>query len=573
MALKNLTDDATKSKITKWLVDSQNNVNMGLWEILINSSSSGTCKLNINGAIFNISLNEGQNSESIGLKFPSSETINVSLNCSLVQEAKIVHTYFGRAIEIPLQKEDDVFKTALNNRKCWGSSFRGECEATSTAFAILALKDLNSDADLLNATTWLNANAQLTQEKALAYLFSKDPVLESWLINNQAPSGFWSEGAIALNNKSDAQSTIFASYCLKNLSDSKQEVFDALSKAKIWLQEQEKNNFNNSILNQASYLFFIYPMSQIEPVMSVDDGIKKEVSNRVFSITLRNKGILPLDVNLSISDLGIKQNLSLAVGDFKSPTILIPARSDNLVTSLDIDYSTKYGNARKYNIPLIIFASGTSNQIISGSGVLLPTSLIFLETEINKSFANDKNSLIEVHLKNNARFSVYNISIIPSFSLNEIVSVVNFSLPSIASGENKTILLNVTALGAIPTEYNGNVQAETTEGVIASLPVSIKITSNITQTNKTCSQLNCTVCKDNELCSVYPTITSDTTKCCCGTCSKITPQPGKNTGKIIGIVMIGVAILIIFLFLTRKPKRPKSEMKEIIEKIEEKYKK
>jgi len=579
MALKSQTSDAAKNKIINWLVDSQNNLNIGVWDIIFNSSQNTSCVLSINSNFDNILVAAGQHVESITSKIPSSDTINVSLVCpavSGIETAKIVHTFFGKVTEITMQKEisDETltFKSSPNNKKCWGNGFREDCNAISTSFAILALNNVSSQADLNGAILWLKNNSRTTEEKAFAYLFSKDLSIKQWLVNNQAQLGFWSNDSIAVNNQSDAESTIIALYSLINSGEKTQDVSDAISKAKLWIQEQQKNNFNNALSKEALLLSFIYPISQVEPIISVDLGIIKTVSNRVFSLTLRNKGFLAINSTISINELGIKQNLSVNSGEYKSATILIPARADHLVTTLTIDYSTKYGLARKYDVPMIIFASGSSEQTIPGQGIpLLPSSLSFNETSISEKFTTDKNNLLEIHLRNNAKSTLNNISITTTIGLAGIISVLNSSIPSISSGETAKIVLNITSNNAIPTNYSGEIQAEV-GGASVSLPVLIQITStNLTQ-NKTCSQLNGTVCKQDELCS-HTVMASDIANCCMGKCNKLSSKV--NTGRIIGFVMIFIAILVVILFLLRKPKKAKgkTEMGEVVEKIEEKYKK
>jgi hypothetical protein len=574
LAMKNILNETEKQKIINWLLDSQNSLAQGLWDVVANSTSSGTCKLGINGNYYDVIISSGQSIESIGSKISYPE-VNISLNCSIdLQSAKVVHTYLGKITEFPMQKEiaggNYLFKTALNNKKCWGINSRSSCNATSTAYAILALKNSSSEADIASATAWLNQNAQTTQEKSLAFLFSKDSSLQSWLLNNQAQLGFWSKGAIALDSQPDVLSTIIAEYSLEN-SGAFDKNSTVILKSKRWLYDQCKSNASISVMNLASLLSFVFPVSQTEAIMSVDEGIVKTISNRVFSVTARNKGILPLNAVFSIDDLGLSQNISLNAGDFKSVNFAIPAMSSNTIVNLAIDYGTNYGGVSRYNIPVIIFASGAADQLMQpGIFSLLPTSLVFLEGSINSSYPDDKNYLLEVHMKNFGKYALTDVRLEPSIELSNIINVSNSSTISLQPGETKSIILNVLSYNEIATEYNGFLQAKT-NGLTFSLPISIKITSNVSyQTNGTCAQLNGSVCNKTQQCDINNTVTSDLLPCCLGNCKEIKASSGL---KIWGFVMILVAIFVVILFLRRKPKKPAYELKEVVEKIEEKYKK
>jgi len=574
LALKNISNETERQKIINWLLDSQNSLALGLWDVVINSTSSETCKLRINENYYDVAISSGQSIESIGSKISYPE-VNLSLNCSIdLQSAKVVHTYLGKITEIPMQKEiingNYLFRVVLNNKKCWGANSRSSCNATSTAFAILALKNFNSEADIASAIAWLNQNTQTTQEKALAFLFSKDSSLQAWLVNNQAQLGFWSKGAIALDNQSDVLSTTIATYSLEN-SGTFDKNSTVILKAKRWLYEQYKGNSNISVMNLASLLSFVFPVSQTESIMSIDEGIVKTISNRVFSVTVRNKGILPLNVIFSIDDLGLNQNISLGAGDFKSVNFLIPAMSNNTIFTLTIDYGTNYSEFNRYNVPIVVFASGIADQLLQpGIFSLLSTSLVFLEGSINSSYSDDKNYLLEVHLKNFGKYALTDVKLEPSIELSNIINVSNSSTISLQPGETKTIILNILSYGEIATEYNGFLQAKT-NGLTFSLPISIIIASNISYQNKTCSQLNGSVCNKAQHCDANTIIDSDSSSCCLGNCEDIKGATGSL--KMWGFIMIFVAIFVVILFLRRKPKKPAYELKEVVEKIEEKYKK
>ena len=104
------------------------------------------------------------------------------------------------------------------------------------------------------------------------------------------------------------------------------------------------------------------------------------------------------------------------------------------------------------------------------------------------------------------------------------------------------------------------------------LPVNITFTKNESQVkitnitaviNKTCRDYNGSVCKKEEICS--NSIPLPEGRCCIGKCE------GKKDLRMLGVIMITLAVLVIAITLYAKMRKPKREMKDVMSEIENKY--
>ena len=71
--------------------------------------------------------------------------------------------------------------------------------------------------------------------------------------------------------------------------------------------------------------------------------------------------------------------------------------------------------------------------------------------------------------------------------------------------------------------------------------------------NKTCSYFNGTICKISEKCSTPFKNAKDSSRCCTGKCS---PAAEK---KPVGLALIGLAAIILIIFLLSRLKKPKKK--------------
>jgi hypothetical protein len=520
-------NSSNNTEARNWLLDSQNSVSIGLWKLITESDSGKECALTINDESSNLSIPSGINEVSLNL--PDDDLINISLDCNI--SAKISHTYLGKVHEFPLG--------ILNNKKCWGKTYRSNCDALSTAYALRVIQDSEAE-------TWLSENAKTTEEIAYAYAYSGDYEFENWLINNQHSQGFWSNSSLAISNSSDIKSTVAAIKALKENA-----------KAENWLRVN-LDSLNIENLALAMQLL----SSKIEPVVSLKQGFVKTSSNQIVELKFNNKGIFP--VQLSASLLGSQTSIAIPAKATSSLNLSIPQVNELSFESIDVSYLL--GDIeRQYSIPAVIYASKEAemqsnllNQTVSQSA-LKSASFNFIETEINQSLSPGEIKTVTVSLKNNAPspvtvdFTIWGLSDV----IQDIPTSVNLS-----SLETKTISIVFKSTGL---EYSGQITAESA-GQSTSIPVYIYAKQAVS--DKSCSSLNGKICELGYSCSATVTTTPEGS-CCIGECKKQS-QAGKLPLKTIGIVMIILAIAIAVAFFFLKSKKPKRQsLEKVLAKIKE----
>jgi len=553
-----------------WLLLSQNSITLGLWNLMINSTKNETCMLKVNNKEREIGIVEGITSFDIDL--PDDETIIITLNCTDIG-AEVINTYLGIINKFPLKKEDNLLKITLSNEKCWGSSFRSSCNAESTAYALWALNEL--DIEDSEAVNWLLKNAKTTKEKAFTYFFTQDAAVESWLLNNQAKEGYWKVRELALPDAPDIEATVVASFALAERGENAA----AIEKAKSWLLEQYIDNKFGTIQQTAFVLYKIFPYEKIEPILSVNPAVIKSKANVNFSIILKNKGILSVDI-LATTEYDTK-NLTLPSGSVNKVTFSIPSTSQvTTFSSLEISYNSVVSEEKKlFKIPLVIFPAAVEiekevNKTAIEDKTLIQPNLAFVEEKIEKTLKAGEKTVIEASIKNPSARLVENIKISYSYGLRPVLEKIEpYEIEKLLPGEEKKVYLTLNAEDSFGL-YSGLIEAQS-EGLSVSLQVTFDVKAEeIEVEEKTCSELNGIICLKEEECIGNITASSDTDSCCLGVCKK-KEKPPVSKKKLIGIALLVLAILAVAIFLLLKlRKKPKKEgMEEILGKIEEKYKK
>ena len=538
-----------------WLVDAQNSASKGLWTVVFNSGSNEECNITINREIKEISATAGENSFDIVL--PQDSLTNISLNCSSASNVRLTHVYKGIVTSFQLP-------AAISNEKCWGSDYKKACDALSTAYAVWALKELkNNEADLSAAITWLGKNAKTTEEKAFSYLLSLNSQDKGWLLDNQAKEGYWCEQGLASSNKSSIEATVFA---LKAVNDA-----DAILKGKTWLLSVLENNSQNSFgsFQDTSFALQSFLLSEAEPVLAVMPGIVKTKTNIV--IALENNGLFP--VNATVSAMTSSKSVTVGKNEIKIVNISIPAQQSVTSANAKVTYSTPFSSAFSYSIPLVLFPEKMQIGEITEnySIILIPGNLAFVEKEVNKSLEAGPERNITLTLKNYASSEISDISITSSWGLFEIKKFIEPSkIESLAAGQEIQIVLTIDA--STTGNYYGTIEASS-QGTVASIPVSIIIATAVEKSEKNCSDLKGKICKTDESCD-KEVISAADGYCCPGTCGKIAKPQETKPNRWIGILMVVLAVAIVaFLVWRLKKKKKKPEMQDILQKIEDKYSK
>jgi len=467
ISLSTLKDTAYAQKINNWLLDSQNNLDIGLWDLIITSDIEQSCILGINGEETNISLVEGQNSP-ISLALPDTSEVSLAItNCPMIN-AKVSHTYLGRVREFPFTLNGMNQSLILDNNKCWGKEYRTACDAESTAFAIMTLEELGVTG-LQKEKDWLKNNVESTLERAIYYLLTSDASTQTWLINNQAPEGYWAERALALSQTPDILSTVFAT---KSLSG------NSRTKGEAWLKDKFEAEGNFGGVKETAVALQLFSADKIEPLIS-SKGLEKVTGGEELNLKFRNNGVL--ETNLTISLFGQTKQLSLSPFSEQGVVFVAPFYKELAFKDVEVMYLTTLSNVkRSYNFPIAVFPSGTKDleqeDILtknpSGEGSLFPAELKFTPEKIEQDVIKQTELKLTANIENLASSPVeVSINVL---GLSEIIQNVEPSNFELQSGQSMPLTITFNTENAFGS-YLGSINAEMI-GYSATLPVTLTIT-------------------------------------------------------------------------------------------------
>ncbi len=540
---------------TQWIVDAQNNLDIGLWDLAINSDSAKSCDYLINTERKTANLSTGANTFSLDLK-NKAEEVRILVNCS-VTSAKIVHTYSGSINEFQLQQQSNSASISLNNKKCFGSGYRTGCDVISTAYAALVLDALGLEKS--KAVDWLEKNAQKTRERAIALYLRDSSELREWLVNNMHTDGYWSDSALSESQEANFAATVYATMALEERG---------VAGGREWLR---KELFNANASEKVLALSFIFPYAEIEPVLSFNPAVAKTNAGSKIEIEIKNRGVS--EINASLNLLAAKQMQDVSIKQDKSAkiTLTAPTLKEELGnTTISIEYGMKFSGKNHFNIPVFVAIENVSApptpQPVPEHFYFTPTSIPYA-----RILVGDTRPIL-LTLKNIGQSDTDKVGITYTRDLRDIINITPTSFDKIEAGGERTI--KVSILGKRAGNYSGSIIAVTI-GKTANFSMNLEFTKNeslvnitaIPFTNKSCMQQNGTICKNSEICNV--TIkTSDVEKCCIGSCME--KKRGVST-KMIGVLMLLAAVAILAIIFLPKLKRPKKEMKDVLAEIEKKY--
>lgn len=545
--------------VREWLLNAGNSIDRGIWSIITESGSTEliSCTYKINGQEETMTISQGAMSKPVSL--PDEKTIDVELSCNASENisARIANTYEGTVNNFPMARQNNLFSVSLNNEKCWGSSERRECDAESTAYALMALDDTGFEVDS-DSAAWLRENAGTTIQKSIAYLVLKDDDIKNWLVQNQAVNGYFSLKDIALSSEPDILSTVFASFVLGKSAN--EEAVMKSSKAKMWLLEHYKSNTNNNFgaLKETSFaLSKIFPFSDIEPVLTINPAVFKIKSGESFTLEMKNYGYFDVSIEASISQDIQKMNLS--EGKVGKMNFSVSSQSQEIsFDNVEIVYNSASSESkRKYSVPVMMFPSGVVieeqvNKTTIEEETLIQPTLAFAEEKIEETLKIGEKLIVEVEISNPSSKAAENIGIGYSSSLRSIINVKPSNIRMLSAGETAIIFIIVDANEAENGNYSGYIEIGSS-GFSTQLPVSFQVgeKTEVETVNETASEPEESANETDE---------------------SGTPKKSNNL-MIIGAVLIALAAVAVALyFIVRlKKKKPQESVQEALGKIEEKY--
>lgn len=542
-----------------WILDSQNNVKIGLWDLIVTSDAEKQCNLDINGQSQVINLKVGSNTFLLNL--PDDLLVTISTDCG--QPAYVSHTYLGTLNRFDFQNDS----LTLNNQKCFGTAYRSGCDTSSTAYALWALKSIGFSDE--KAAAWLDENSMTTVERAISFILTSNPNMKEWLINNQAIQGYWSASALALGNGSSIEATIFSIEALKNQIDS--DSVAAVAKAKAWLLQELYDEDSSSISEMALSLALIFKSSQIEPLIYFEPAVFKAKSGTNLSLKLINNGLTAVTGILSFEGKSVG---AFNVNKSSSSYFLFstPQKSQTTFTSFSLDYNS-LGMNRTFSIPVLIWSAGITETDIEQSVQqetietdILPPAIQFIETFVNETV--NSGTKIHVNIWNPSSKSV-EVTLLPSWDfVSENIISVSPDKVTLAANKTQEITINI---GNRTGAFSGTIDAKTSTST-ASIPVSLKIMME-GQELKTCGQLGGKVCNSTENCTTSNLTYTSEGFCCIGICQPLKVEPKKpSTNILLGLgILVAVIVGVIAFLLLKTGKKPKKGIGEELKKIEEHY--
>ena len=206
----------------------------------------------------------------------------------------------------------------------------------------------------------------------------------------------------------------------------------------------------------------------------------------------------------------------------------------------------------KYEIPVYIYTEETEQE-------KKQKSFKFEPSELNISIPTNSNTTKIIYLYNTGEEKLENISLSVSDSLKEYVS---FSIEKIEELDKNSSIKIELYFSSDDEEkiIEGQIKAQSQE-LYSYLAVSLNFLKDYIPLDgedeiKTCSEMNGTICKDDEKCD-EETIYAKDGVCCLGDCKKIKKSP---IGKIIGWIIVIAVIGFLIWFFKEKYRGVKKEI-------------
>ena len=556
VALQKSGDPA--SRIRNWLLDAQNSLSIGSWHLALSSVQNGTCELRINNQSETLVMENGRATKT--LTFGDDEIYSVNVECNLtLTEAKITHTYLGKVVDFSLEEQAGIYRKDLSNEKCWGASYRSDCEFEATAFAYYALTEARIS---VKGLEWLEENRDdvITLHQVFLNLLKEEDYFTEWLINNQAVEGYWKNTSLAVEGKIDPFLTAIAILSLSDKEDN--EIISAISRGKEWLLDRILT-LNRKDL--AGALYFALPPGEIKDIISVSPGAVKVRFNESFELLVENKGVR--DVNLTLSYLDSIEEVQIVSGSFKRISFEATSEENNLLT---ISYSGLY------NIPIFVTRFIQGEEVVEDVTITLPQ--IKFSGEAKEAILDNEAKTLKVKLINSNPQPLENVFLTLTSELYRIVRVEPARLNLPANSETEILLIINDDKEAAVGVYEGEIRAR--NSVTASLPVRIEIlASGEVRIKETCSDFDFQCCEEVAEDASTKSELDDTCPLelkCADECKEIEIEE-EEKGRIspiawiVLVVIVGSIILVIILRAKAKVKRKKG-LQDVVGGIEDKWK-
>lgn len=457
LALNDFNQEITKTK--NWLLDAQNNFNIGKWPLILNSEYS---RCAVNNKEYEI-LNKTE----INIENP-----NIIVNCTLTTKITLTHSYLGN-IKTIYTAEAKLANINIENSGCFGKFYRSSCDYESTGLAIYTLQESNEKM----SAEWFEKNPSdvRTLDQALLYILKNNDYSRNWLLNNIIVNkNAWPSASSSLSQNIDIYSSIFATLAIKEANQ------ERYKKSLTFLEKHTTND----VLESALILYFFFKDEKLQPIISIFPGVVNKKES--FKLIIKNQNNIPTNIEINAPNFtGLPKNTLLT--DLKIFDARIPKNIENF------NIEVKYNNST-YLIPVITLKTTaqiniskktnlTSNITLENEEIqpIIPPpkdSILILsnKTSINEILFKEDSEIKEFKFTNKWNHQLNNITFILTKNLKDIVEVETNSFSSIYQDEIKTqriiINKNKNALGT----YNGEFIIISNEKTITKFPITLTFT-------------------------------------------------------------------------------------------------
>lgn len=557
----------------------------GQWKIILQDPSS-RCNLSINGG------NETELVSSIlDLTGYNQNPIILSLRCENQTTAKITHIQGNASKEFNFTRNGDILSYNIENTGCYSKIAGGSCDINSTIYSLLALKENNYPINQ-GTLSWLYSQNLTNSDKAIVYYLAGDINSLNTLISVQSQYGWFP--LINEKYKEDVLTTSRIIFAMDNLNAGANYSFsDSIIKAENYLRNKF---YPASPTTKENLLWFTFPETKIEPLVSIWPGIIQTKSLGKFDLILRNDGKNNISVKIKL--LNSTQNYNFSSKTIKKLTFNVPfigtTDARTIIEDLEIisSVSDLNGIERGYNIPLIILTNKSAQDVTSGTinsssdeigeedipstlpdynytdSDLIQKNFYFSEKGIKQNIASKMGEqTFSITLKNKFESEIKNIEITTSSSLITLGPQLSIGfVNSLSPNTDKKIDVIINPNNVISSkQYSGEIIAKgylNNQKVETKIPVEFNIT---VEENKSCKELGGKECGTSESCTGSTKNSNDVAFCCVGECK------GTGGNQTIGFIILGAVVVLllgVLFFLKRKPRK---ETSEFIKEAEKRY--
>ncbi|MBS3134552.1 terpene cyclase/mutase family protein [Candidatus Woesearchaeota archaeon] len=455
LALKEFNKETLKTR--NYLLDAQNNFNIGKWTL---SLYSGNSQCAVNNKDYHVT-----GKQTIDIESP-----DMAISCQQSTKVILRHSFLGNE-RITYNAEIKNISIMIDNTGCFGKEYRSSCDYEATGISTYVLQKIGQEV----RTDWFEKNPsdKKTIDQALLYLIKNNPYAKDWLLANViTDSNAWPYETSSGQKNIDVYSSIFATLSLKDTEQYKKSL-DFLER------QTTKDPLTSSLI-----LYFFLNAERKNPVISIFPGVVYKKDS--FKLIMKSRDDLPVAVDVvapnftdmpqrfTLTDINI---FEIAIpkhqGDFNieirysNHSYVIPVITSNTVNMTNMTEQSNKSNKTQYNIitPLL---QPPKNSI----------AILSKRKYIDDIFLKKDQAIKEFNLTNTWDYQLNNITFMLTGNLNEVIELEKDRFTSISKDEIKHQRLIINKNKNITGIYDGELIIMSDEFTETKLPIKMTFTED-----------------------------------------------------------------------------------------------